>query len=63
MTDDFWEGGCEAWEEGLQVAIRTETEQLAAAVTDEERAAAQRRVDELHAQQAGADENGDQWLF
>jgi hypothetical protein len=63
MSDSFWEGGAEAWDEGLQTALQAATEQLAAAATEAERHAAQSRLDELRRQEADAEETGERRLF
>ena len=63
MTDQFWEGGECAWWRGLREAIKTATERLQSAATEEEKSEVQSKLDRLSQQQADAEVNGHKWIF
>ena len=61
-TDSFWIWVRLAWHRGLKQAVNAAAEKLEVAETDDERAGAQRRLEELQRQQADANRNGGSWL-
>jgi hypothetical protein len=62
-TDNFREGGADAWWTGLRDAVKSATERLKCSASDDERREAQAQLDELARQKADAERNGDRWLF
>mgnify|MGYP006908288830 CR=1 FL=1 len=62
-SNGFWEGGERAWWRGLNDAIKAAKRQLKTATTDDERTAAQSRLDELKRQEVDANKNGDDRLY
>lgn len=59
----FWEGGADAWWQGLRDAVRSAEKRLKTATSDEARQSAQAELEDLQRQQRDASQNGHRWLF
>lgn len=62
-SNGFWEGGYDAWWDGLRAALHSAADRLKAAEDDDDRDAAQAELDRLKEQRADANQNSDRWLF